>query len=205
MKLNNMRFKILMIHKGQLVGYIRVSSDDQNPERQLEELEVHKTFIEYASGGTKNRPELHKLLGYVREGDTIIVHSLDRLARNLDDLRSLVRDITARQITIKFIKENLTFSPDTTDPMAIFLLSVIGAVAEFERSLIRERQREGIALAKKKGVYVGGKKKLTDEQVEMIKTNLKNGFSVKHITREFKISRPTLYRYLKGFKFEKTY
>ena len=140
---------------GQRVGYIRVSSVDQHPDRQLEGAPCEKVFIDHASGRDTQRPALEACLEFVREGDTLIVHSMDQLARNLEDLRQLVRQLTARGVTVEFLKERLTFTGDDT-PMATLLLSVMGAFAEFERALIRERQEEGIALAKQRGVYQGG-------------------------------------------------
>ena len=133
---------------GQRIGYVRVSSFDQNPERQLEGVSLNKVFTDKASGKDTKRPELEALLAFAREGDTIVVHSMDRLARNLDDLRRLVQMLTKRGIRIEFVKEGLHFTGEDS-PMANLLLSVMGAFAEFERALIRERQREGIALAKK--------------------------------------------------------
>ncbi len=130
---------------GKMIGYIRVSSFEQNPVRQLEGISLDKTFIDQASGKDIHRPQLAALLSYVREDDTVIVHSMDRLARNLDDLRRLVNELTSRQVTVQFIKENLIFTGKDS-PMAHLLLSVIGAFAEFERSLIRERQREGLVV-----------------------------------------------------------
>src|SRR5688572_23234149 len=118
--------------KSQLVGYVRVSSEDQNPERQLEELKVDKLYVDKVSGKDINRPGLEALLTYIREGDTLVVYSMDRLARNLDDLRSLVDKLTSSGIIIRFIKEGLTFTGEDT-PMAKLLLSMMGAVAEFER------------------------------------------------------------------------
>ena len=128
------------------------SSFDQNPERQLENIYVDKVFTDKASGKDTKRPELDNLLSFVREGDIVIVHSMDRLARNLDDLRRLVQKLTKSGVRIEFVKEHLTFTGEDS-PMANLLLSVMGAFAEFERALIRERQREGIALAKKRGAY----------------------------------------------------
>lgn len=125
--------------KGQRIGYVRVSSFDQNLERQLENVKVDKLFSEKASGKDTHRPELETLLSFVREGDTIVVHSMDRLARNLDDLRRLVQSLTKRGIRIEFIKENLTFTGEES-PMSNLMLSVMGAFAEFERALIRERR-----------------------------------------------------------------
>lgn len=184
---------------GKIIGYIRVSSFDQNPERQLESLKLDKTFIDRASGKNVERPELEALVNYIRDGDMVIVHSMDRLARNLDDLRRLVFELTKRGITIKFLKEDLTFTGEDS-PMAKLLLSVMGAFAEFERALIHERQLEGIALAKKRGAYKGRKKSLTTEQVQNLKLRIANGEKKSAVARDFAISRETLYQYLKTKK-----
>ena len=133
---------------GQRIGYIRISSFDQNPARQLEQTQVDRIFTDNASGKDSKRPELEALMAFVREGDTVVIHSMDRLARNLDDLRRIVQSLTKAGIRVEFVKEGLIFTGDDS-PMATLLLSVMGAFAEFERSLLRERQREGIALAKK--------------------------------------------------------
>ncbi len=147
--------------RGQRIGYIRVSSFDQNPERQLDQVQVDKLFNDKASGKDTQRTQLDALLSFAREGDTVVVHSMDRLARNLDDLRRLVQTLTKRGIRIEFVKECLSFTGEDS-PMANLLLSVMGAFAELERALIGERQREGIALAKQRGVYRGRKKALVD-------------------------------------------
>lgn len=182
---------------GKKIGYIRVSSFDQNPERQLEGIVLNKKFVDKASGkSTSERPQLKAMLDYVRDGDTVVVHSMDRLARNLDDLLKLVTQLTSQEVKVEFLKEGLTFTGDDS-PIAKLLLSVIGAVAEFERSLIRERQREGIALAKNRGAYKGRKARLSAEQVEEIKMQLAQGYKKSHIAKDFKISRETLYQYLK--------
>jgi DNA invertase Pin-like site-specific DNA recombinase len=182
--------------KGQRVGYIRVSTIDQNADRQLEGVELDRTFTDKASGKDAKRPQLEALLAFVREGDTVLVHSMDRLARNLDDLRRIVQTLTKRGIRIEFLKEGLTFTGEDS-PMAILLLSVMGAFAEFERSLIRERQREGINLAKSRGVYRGRKKSLSDDQVSAMKDQLLAGETKAKIARDLGISRETLYQYLK--------
>ena len=132
---------------GQRIGYVRVSSFDQNPERQLEGVQVARVFTDTASGKDTQRPELERLLAFVRESDTLVVHSMDRLARNLDDLRRIVQGLTKRGVRVEFVKESLAFTGEDS-PMANLMLSVMGAFAEFERALIRERQREGIALAR---------------------------------------------------------
>jgi DNA invertase Pin-like site-specific DNA recombinase len=179
-----------------VIGYIRVSSFGQNTDRQLEGIKIDKLFADKASGKSADRPQLTALLNYIRDGDTLVVHSLDRLARNLDDLRRLVQDLTAREVKIQFIKENLTFSGEDS-PMANFLLSVMGAFAEFERALIRERQMEGIALAKKRGAYRGRKRSLSQDQIGDMKQRIANGDKKSRVAKDLGISRETLYQYLR--------
>ncbi len=182
---------------GQRVGYIRVSSFEQNPERQLDQVKLDRLFTDKASGKDTRRPELEALLAFVREGDTVVVHSMDRLARNLDDLRRLVQDLAKRGIRIEFIKEGLTFTGEDS-PMATLMLSVMGAFAEFERALLRERQREGITLAKQRGAYKGRKKALGTEQALILRNRVQAGESKAQLAREFGISRETLYQYLRA-------
>ncbi|MFG6447296.1 recombinase family protein [Roseateles sp. BYS180W] len=182
--------------KGQRIGYVRVSSFDQNPDRQLEQAQVDKVFTDKASGKDTQRPELDALLTFVREGDTVVVHSMDRLARNLDDLRRLVQRLTKRGVRIEFVKECLTFTGEDS-PMANLMLSVMGAFAEFERALIRERQREGIALAKQRGAYRGRKKSLSPDMVIELRQRADAGEQKAKLAREFGISRETLYQYLR--------
>jgi DNA invertase Pin-like site-specific DNA recombinase len=182
--------------QGQRIGYARVSSADQNSERQLDGIVLAKLFTDKASGKDSQRPQLQAMLEFVREGDTVIVHSLDRLARNLDDLRSLVQTLTKKGVAVEFIKERLTFTGDDS-PMANLMLSVMGAFAEFERALIRERQREGIALAKKRGAYKGRKKSLSPSEVEEARAKVAAGEQKTRLAFELGISRQTLYQYLK--------
>ncbi len=180
---------------GQRIGYIRVSSFDQNPDRQLEHVQASRLFTDKASGKDTQRPELERLLAFVREGDTVVVHSMDRLARNLDDLRRIVQGLTKRGVCIEFAKESLTFTGEDS-PMANLMLSVMGAFAEFERALIRERQREGIALAQQRGAYRGRKKALSPEQVAELRQRAADEQKAK-LAREFGVSRETLYQYLR--------
>lgn len=180
---------------GERVGYIRVSTLDQNPGRQLEGVAIDRVYTDHASGKDTERPQLADALSFLREGDTLVVHSMDRLARNLDDLRRLVQGLTRRGVRVEFIKENLTFTGEDS-PMATLLLSVMGAFAEFERSLIRERQREGIALAKRRGAYRGRKKVLSSEQAARLRERVAAGEPKAAVARAFGISRETLYRYL---------
>lgn len=182
---------------GQRIGYTRVSSLDQNPERQLEQIPLDRVFTDQASGKDIRRPELERLLAFVREGDTVVVHSMDRLARNLDDLRHLVHSLTGRGVCIEFVKERLTFTGEDS-PMANLMLSVMGAFAEFERALLRERQREGIALAKKRGAYRGRQKALADDRIADLRRRARAGEPKAALAREFGISRETLYQYLRA-------
>ncbi|UYM18219.1 recombinase family protein [Endozoicomonas euniceicola] len=171
--------------------YIRVSSVDQNTDRQYEIVEDgFKVFEDKCSGGSTDRPALKELLNWVREGDTIHVFSIDRLARNLDDLRKLVTDLNDRGIGIKFHKENLSFIPGAADKMNKLMLAMLGAVAEFERDMIRERQAEGIAKAKAKGVYKGRKPSSKRDQ---IKAMLEAGKGVTAIAKELEVGRTTVY------------
>ncbi len=151
---------------GQVVGYLRVSSLDQKELRRLEGIHLDRRFVDKASGKDLHRPELKQLVGYVREGDTVTCDWMDRLARNLNDLRKLVLGFTDRGVHVRFEKENLTFIGEDS-PMSHLLLSVMGAFAQFERDLIRERQREGIALAKLRvGASVGRKHCLNPAQAD---------------------------------------
>jgi DNA invertase Pin-like site-specific DNA recombinase len=181
---------------GQRVGYVRVSTFDQNVDRQLEGVTLDRCFTDRVSGKDTNRPELTTLIAFVREGDTVVVHSMDRLARNLDDLRRIVQTLTAKRVRIEFVKESLAFTGEDS-PMATLMLSVMGAFAEFERSLLRERQREGITLAKQRGAYRGRKKSLSSEQVAQMKHRIAAGEQKAHVAREMGISRETLYTYLR--------
>lgn len=184
---------------GQRIGYVRVSTIDQNTERQLEGIEVAKTFIDKASGKDTRRPQLEALMSFARTGDTVVVHSMDRLARNLDDLRRIVQTLTTKGICIEFVKEHLTFTGEDS-PMASLMLSVMGAFAEFERALIHERQREGIALAKLRGAYKGRKKSLSETEAAKLLQRVQAGDAKAQVAREFGISRETLYQYLRVSK-----
>ncbi len=180
---------------GQRVGYTRVSTLEQNSDRQLDGVDVDRTFTDHVSGKDILRPELAAMLAFVRHGDIVVVHSMDRLARNLDDLRATVRGLTSRGVKVQFMKEQLTFTGDDT-AMATLLLSVMGAFAEFERALIRERQREGIALAKRRGAYRGRRRALTANQVDQLRAAADAGRAKAALAREFGVSRETVYQYL---------
>lgn len=182
---------------GHRIGYARVSTLEQNPERQLDGIKVDKLFVDKASGKDTKRPQLDLLLSFVREGDTVVVHSMDRLARNLDDLRQIVQQLTRSGIRIEFVKEGLTFTGEDS-PMANLMLSVMGAFAEFERSLIKERQREGIALAKQRGAYRGRVNALSATQIAQLKQRAAAGEKKTVLADEFGVSRETVYKYIRS-------
>ncbi|VEI16526.1 DNA-invertase hin [Serratia plymuthica] len=181
---------------GQRIGYIRVSHFEQNPEEQLEKILVDKVFIDNASNKDVQRPELDALFSTVRNGDTVVVHSMDRLARNLNDLQRQVYRLADKGVNVEFVKESLTFAGHDSS-MANLMLSIMGAFAEFERALIHERRREGIALARVRGAYRGRKKLLSSEQQAELRLRATNGETKAQLAREFGISRETLYQYLK--------
>lgn len=181
---------------GQRIGYKRVSTVDQNTARQLDGVALEKSFEDKASGKDTQRPQLKAALDYCREGDTLVVHSMDRLARSLVDLRGVVQDLTSKGVAVEFVKENLRFTGEDS-PMSILLLSLLGAVAEFERSLILERQREGIAIAKAAGKYKGRQRSLSAAQVEELRIRASGGERKTVLAKQFGISRETLYCYLR--------
>ncbi len=184
---------------GQRLGYICVSSADQNTARQLEGVATDRIFTDHISGRRADRPALNELLNYARAGDTVIVHSIDRLARNLDHLLELVKSLTENGVTIEFCKENMTFSGGENNPTSRLMLACFGAIAEFERSLLRERQREGIALAKQRGVYAnhGRSLKLSQEEIARMKELAELGWTKAELARELGIHPRTLTIYLK--------
>ena len=189
-----------MSTKSAKIAYARVSSDDQNLDRQLETLKAYcpdKIFTDHLSGKNLERPGFQQMMDYVREGDIIYVASMDRMARNLDDLLSTTKLLQSKGITVHFLKENICLNPGAeTSSMSKLIMSIMGAVAEFERSLIRERQREGILLAKSRGVYKG-RKPIDPEKMQEAQKLIEEGFSKTKVCEKLRISRQTLYKYLK--------
>lgn len=183
---------------GQTIGYIRVSSADQSSARQLDGIALDERFEDKASGKDKERPQLAALLRHARRGDTVVVHSMDRLARNLADLLAIVKELTGKGVSVRFVKEGQTFT-GAADPFAQFQLSILGAVAEFERAIIRERQREGIALAvaAKDGRYKGRAPALSEQRAQELRQRLEAEPRVNRtrLAEEFGISRETLRKY----------
>ena len=183
---------------GQKIGYVRVSTEDQNTDRQFDQLNVlnlDRFFTDKFSGKNTDRPALQEMMRFVREDDHIYILSMDRLARNLIDLRNLVNDLTGRGVQVSFIKENLTFT-GADEPVSVLLLSVMGAVSEFERAIIRERQTEGIRLAKAKGTYKGRVASLKPEQAAELRLMIASGVPKAKVARKYNICRETVYKYL---------
>jgi len=178
------------------IGYMRVSSVGQNLDRQLDGIDLDKVFNEKASAKDAKRPVLQECMEYLREGDTLHVHSIDRLARNLMDLQNIVTKLSGKGVNVRFHKENLIFTGDD-NPMSKLTLQLMGAFAEFERNIIKERQLEGIRIAQKKGTKFGRSKTLSDDQVAEIKERIANGEPKKTLAEEYGISRQTLYSAIK--------
>lgn len=181
------------------IGYVRLSTVEQNTARQLVGITLDRVFEEKVSAkNIGNRPVLREMLGFIRDGDDLYVHSMDRLARNLKDLLTLVTSITDKGVTLHFVKENLTFEAKAkATPFNKLLLGLLGSVAEFERELILERQREGIAQAKARGAYKG-RKPIAPEKIEKAKELLAQGMTRTEAAKTVGMGRTTLFLYLKN-------
>jgi DNA invertase Pin-like site-specific DNA recombinase len=180
---------------GKRIGYIRVSSIDQNTVRQLDGVQLDKTYTDKASGKDTNRPHLKAALDYLRDGDVLVVHSMDRLARNITDLLHTVETLNKRGVVVEFVKESLTFTGDDS-AMSKLVLTIMGGVAEFERAMIRERQLEGIAKAKQAGKYRGRQSTMTTAQLQAIRDRAAAGDKKAALAREFGVTRQTIYNVL---------
>ena len=179
------------------IAYIRVSTLEQNTARQLDGMTFDKTFEDKLSGANANRPELINMIDYIREGDQVWVHSIDRLARSLIDLHSLVTEITSKGATVHFKIENLTFDGGEHNPHQMLHLSMLGAFAQFERELMKQRQAEGIALAKERGAYANvGRKGLNTDTANKVKEMKVAGAGVAEIVKTLGIGRSTVYKVL---------
>lgn len=184
---------------GMRLGYTRVSTLDQNTARQLEGVPLDKVFTDHASGKDTARPELQAALEWAREGDRLVVHSMDRLARNLGDLRRIVESLTTRKVEVEFIKEGMVFNGEDT-PMSKFMLNIMGAFAELERAMILERQREGVALAKRAGKYRGRAPAIRpgNGKAAALEAGLAEGLGVAELARKVNVSRQTVYSWVKA-------
>ena len=191
----------MKVMSGKHVGYIRVSSVGQNSDRQLDDVNLDKVFEEKVSGRSAgSRDVLQLCLDYLRKHDTLHIHSIDRLARNMSDLLSIVDDLVKRDVTIQFHSEGLTFAPQADDPMASLMLHMLGAFAEFERKLIGQRRKEGLEAARKRGKQIGRRKSLSDDDLKEIAQKLAEGANKSDLAKEYCVSRTTLYAALKAFE-----
>lgn len=177
------------------VGYVRISAAVPGDGPQLAELSLDDLFEDVTSTAGADRPALRQCLAQIGEGDEVVVDSLDRLARSQSDLQRLVHEITGRGATVSFVKEALSFEPHARARNAQLMLSMLAAFANFERSLVRERQRTGIELAKQRGAYKGRKPSVSDDMVREIRRRFAAGEPRAAIARSLSISRMTVYRY----------
>lgn len=181
-----------------LVGYKRVSTIEQNTDRQLSSIDVERMFIDKVSGkDIKNRPALLELLDFVREGDSVFFHSFDRASRSLKDLLEIIERLTSKGVVVNFVKENLAFNGVDDSPMAKLQLHIMASVYAFEREIINDRIREGVHLAKQAGKYKGRKPTLSNEEKESLLAKHKEGVKICQLSRDYNISRPTVYKYIR--------
>jgi len=181
------------------VGYVRVSTTGQSFDRQIQTIgKVDELFEEKQSGkNIHDRPVFQECMRYLRKGDTLLIHSIDRAARSVIDLYSIIDKLNSKHVSVKFLKENLTFSPDRKDATSTLYLTLLGAISQFERELIRERQKEGIAAAKAQGKPYGRKHKFDLEQCKKIADRIQRGESVASLAKELSVSRNTVYNAVK--------
>ena len=182
------------------IAYLRVSTVDQSLARQ-DITDADKVFEEKLSGKDRNRPALQQMLEYIREGDLVKVWDISRLARDLMDLQQIIQDINDKGATITFITENLTFGPDQDNPMATMQLQMMGAFAQFERAVKKQRQLEGIAKAKDRGAFKGGKRMINRDRVRELHAE---GLSTYKIADTMGISRMSVHRIIHADKLEGT-
>lgn len=177
-----------------LVGYARVSTVGQSLDIQLTKLSsCEKIFSDKASGIDSSRPQLNNCLEFVREGDTLVITKLDRLARSMLHLSKILDQLKSKGVELRVIDQSI----DTSTPVGKLLFNVLGSIAEFEREIAKERQMEGIAKAKAKGVKCGRSKILNNDQVEEIRNKKNKGVTVKEIMKEYGLSKASVYNYLK--------
>ena len=182
------------------VAYKRVSTVEQNTDRQLAHIKINfdKVFEDKTSGKNTDRPQLRAMIDYVREGDEIYIHSLDRLARNNNDLQNLVKELTSKGVSLHFVKENLNFSRDKEQTsIGLLMFQMLSIFAEFERNLIKERQKEGIAKAKEKGKYKG-RQPIDKSLYESTRKLISEGTKTTEAIAKTGIKPATYFRYLKA-------
>lgn len=181
------------------IAYIRVSTVEQNEQRQIEAMEkynIEKWFTEKVSAKDTNRPKLKELLDFAREGDTIHIHDFSRLARSTKDLLDIVETLNSKGINLVSNKENI----DTSTPTGKLMLTMIGAINEFERANLLERQREGIAIAKREGKYKGRNSKMPPDFEMYYQQYMKRQISKSEMAKQLGISRPTLDKIIAVYK-----
>ncbi len=178
------------------VGYVRVSTPEQYPERQIDAMKADKFYVDTYTGKVLERPQLQIMLDFLREGDVLVVHSMDRLARNLDDLRKIVLGLLNKKVKVEFVTEGLSFE-NAPSSIGLLMLSLMGAFAEFERNMLNERRAAGIALAKKRGSFKGRKSKFTPEIYAEIEKMNRLGASKRTICEYLNLGRTTVYNYLR--------
>ncbi len=185
-------------HSGQRIGYARVSSTDQNLARQITMLgEVHRLFEEKQSGASRDgRTALAEMIAYAREGDTVAICSMDRLARSVVDLNQVVEELVAKAVVVEFVQERVTFRPGATDMFAEFQLNIMASFAQLERAIAKERQAEGIRAAKARGVYSGRARKLSAEDLAHARALIDIGVAKAQVARRLGVDRSTLHRAL---------
>lgn len=183
---------------GQTVGYVRVSAADQNPGRQLEAIGAcDRVFTDKISGKSRARRQgLVDLIGYIRNDDTVRITSMDRLGRDTRDLYNIVAEITNKGAAVKFVNERITVDKNGSSPLDSLMLGILAAFAEFERRRIKERQAEGIALAKAKGTYQQ-QPKLSPTDIEQAQAMIELGIPKTQVAATFSVSRQTLYAALR--------
>ena len=184
------------------IGYVRVSSAGQKLDRQIDEIgQVDELFEENESGKNINdRPVFQECLRFLRKGDVLLIHSIDRAARSVSDLQSIIKTLNQKEVTIKFIKEQLCFAPGMGNSISKLHLNLLGSIAEFERELIKERQAEGIKAAQARGVKFGRHVKLRIEQCKQIAERTDKGEDKACLAREYNVSRGTIYKAIKRWK-----
>ncbi len=182
--------------KHQVVGYIRVSSQGQNTARQLQGIKLDMEFVDKATGSNLDREKLQECIAYVRKGDVLVVDSIDRLARNLRDLQEILETFIKKGVSVKFVKENLTFTGND-DAMSMLMLQMMGAFAEFERTMIKSRQREGIDAAKKAGKHLGRPNKIDAQFKKVVLEKIEKKQSIRSIAKDMNVSRATIYKVIK--------
>jgi DNA invertase Pin-like site-specific DNA recombinase len=181
-----------------IFNYLRVSTVIQNSDRQLLDVPCDREYEDKASGKDTNRPQFLLMMANLREGDVINVHSLDRVGRNTKDILEIVQQVKDKGCLIHFHKENLKFDGTKSDLYSDLLLTILAGFSEFERSIILERQREGIAIAKAKGVYTGRRKKLSVEQLEEMKLDFNAGVAKTKIAEKYGVTRAYVYQLVNG-------